>query len=297
MTPLEIVQHPRAQIDLPFAVSLKKINKSVGYIAFGLPFALLAVSALTDTCTANGGLDSLSHYYYTQIGGDLFVAALSLIGVLLLVFYTKPAAVDGYLNHKPLDMALAKLAGAAALVIAFVPTSGAGCPTGSATLRPYLIDIPDLGRISGGTYPLPQSTLAFDFWAAMGIDSASLGQVHNLGALVMFLILGYFSFSVFARVNSPEALTETLAPTRKKRVRNGLYRSLGVVIFLSVATLAAKNLVFPDAWRARWDAANLTFWTEAVGLWAFGASWLIKGRFWKGLEDETGLTRHSGRAA
>lgn len=285
MTPLEISRRQIVVQELPFEVSLKQINKAVGYIAFFLPFALLLVGALTNTCAKGGGLDSLSHYFYTRIGGNIFVAALSVIGILLLVFFTKPGAVNGYLNHRPLDMVLAKVAGAAAFVIAFVPTAGTGCALSGDAMRAYVLTGPDFGPLPGGVHDATGARIAFDFWAAWGIDNAFLGQLHNIGAAVMFAILGYFSFVVFARVQSPEALTAEAEPTRKKRMRNGVYRILGLLIFAAIGLLAAKNLLFSDAARLRWDAGNWTFWTEAIALWAFGASWLIKGRFWRGLED------------
>jgi hypothetical protein len=28
-----------------------------------------------------------------------------------------------------------------------------------------------------------------------------------------------------------------------------------------------------------WDFYNLTFWFESLALWAFGVSWMLKGRF------------------
>ena len=45
---------------LPFRVSLEAVNKGVGLVALGLPFALLAISWLGNTCA---GIDSISHYY------------------------------------------------------------------------------------------------------------------------------------------------------------------------------------------------------------------------------------------
>mgnify|MGYP000392097630 CR=1 FL=1 len=39
------------------------------------------------------------------------------------------------------------------------------------------------------------------------------------------------------------------------------------------------------AFEARWNAARMTFWCEAVALMAFGVSWAVKGRIFGLLED------------
>ena len=46
--------------------------------------------------------------------------------------------------------------------------------------------------------------------------------------------------------------------------------------------MAVKSLVplitgTPLPW---WNEINATFWCEAFALWAFGISWMVKGRFW-----------------
>lgn len=290
---------PRVQ-DLPFDVDLRRLNLGIGYVALGLPLALAAVSALTGTCFRA----SISHYYFARIGGDILVGALSFIGLMLMFFYGfRAPGRAGCMGWRWYDVALLKLAGLAAVLVAFVPTTGSGCSfDGLDVVRPFLIGATG----SDGFHPPGGSvtgTPAFDFWGSLapfasGVPVA-LKMIHFGAAGVMFLILGYFSVSVFTRVNSPAALE---SGSRKDR-RNAWYRALGMGIFAVVAVLAVKaaalHLILPDAMAERiealWDRLHLTFLFEAAGLVAFGLSWMIKGRFLYAFEDAGAMP--GGRAA
>ncbi|MDZ7709043.1 MAG: hypothetical protein U5K36_02285 [Roseovarius sp.] len=74
--------------DLPFRIDLRRIHLAVGWIAFGLPLSLIAVSWLPAVCFH----DSISHFYFSPVGGDILVGALSFIGLLLLCLYSFDAA-------------------------------------------------------------------------------------------------------------------------------------------------------------------------------------------------------------
>ena len=56
------------------------LARLVDYLAFGLP-VVLGLSALV-----LGTRDSLSHYYYAPLVGDIFVVALGLIGTFLIAY-------------------------------------------------------------------------------------------------------------------------------------------------------------------------------------------------------------------
>jgi len=111
---------PNGSDDLPFSISLRRVNKGVGYVALLLPFCLLLVTWFTNTCFN----ESISHYYFSRIGGDLFVGGLVFIGLMLTFFYsfTGGEQVDGYRAHRWHDIRAARLAGVCALLIAFSPT-------------------------------------------------------------------------------------------------------------------------------------------------------------------------------
>ena len=280
---------PIAPRDLPFDIDLRRINLGVGYVALGLPLSLAVISVLTNTCFNA----SISHYYYSRLGGDILVGALSFIGLLLMFFYSfRAPGREGCLGWHWYDVMLLKLAGAASVVVAFVPTTGSGCSYTGEVARVFLTDAagsqgfhPPGGTVTG--------TISYDFWASfapIGADVPLVLQMAHFGAAgVMFLILGYFSTFVFTRPNSTASL---VAGNRKDR-RNAWYRVLGKLIFAVVAVLGIKALllqgILPDGTAqnlaALWDSLRLTFVFEATGLIAFGLSWMIKGRFLPVFED------------
>jgi hypothetical protein len=280
---------------LPFRIKLNSVNKGVGYVAFFLPFVLGGLTLAGETCFPT----SISHYYFTRIGGDVLVGALCLIGVLMLFFFTFGSSrPDGYLRYKWYDPWLVRLAGLCAFVIAFVPTTGVGCALNGDVARAFLTETaassplqPSLDSVTG--------TISFDFWASFGAYAPpnsvplALGGLHFGAAWIMFLILAYFSYSVFTRTNS----TASLEPGNRKSTRNTVYRVLGVVILITVIALSFKAAALAwvlegesgEAFSQWWSAHRLTFWFEAAGLSAFGLSWMIKGRFWKAFEDSAAL--------
>ena len=65
-----------------------------------------------------------------------------------------------------------------------------------------------------------------------------------------------------------------LKPAKSRR--NAIYVWSGWVIVVCMLAMAVKSLV-PWPW---WNEYNATFWCEAFALWAFGVSWMVKGRFW-----------------
>ncbi|WP_297768062.1 hypothetical protein [uncultured Roseovarius sp.] len=275
--------------DLPFDIDLRRLNKGVGYVALGLPVALGLVSLLTNTCFNA----SISHYYFSRIGGDILVGALSFIGLLLIFFYSfRAPGREGCLGWHWYDVALLKLAGMAAVIVAFVPTTGSGCTYDGEVARVLLTGAAGSEGFHppGGTV---DGTISYDFWAsfaAIGAEVPMLLKMAHFGAAgVMFLILGYFSMSVFTRDNS----TTSFAAGNRKDRRNAWYRALGRVILAVVGVLAIKaaalELVLPQSMAesiaAFWDSLRLTFVFEALGLMAFGLSWMIKGRFIPAFED------------
>ncbi|WP_375553968.1 hypothetical protein [Roseovarius mucosus] len=275
--------------DLPFDIDLRRLNLGVGYVALGLPVSLGLVSLLTNTCFNA----SISHYYFSRIGGDILVGALSFIGLLLMFFYSfRAPGREGCLGWHWYDVVLLKLAGVAAVIVAFVPTTGSGCTYSGEVARVFLTNAsgsegfhPPGGTVAG--------TISYDFWAsfaALGADVPTVLKMMHFGAAgVMFLVLGYFSAYVFTRENSTAA---RLAGNRKDR-RNLWYRMLGRIIFAVVGVLAIKaallEMILPlglaQSIEAIWDSLRLTFLFKSLGLCAFGLSWMIKGRFIAAFED------------
>jgi hypothetical protein len=286
---------------LPFRVSLEAVNKAVGLVALGLPFALLAVSAIGGTCR---GIDSISHYYYSRLGGDLLVGALCLIGTLLAFFYKAPGPVDGYLGHSRRDMIAVRIAGLCAFGVALVPAAGSGCEnfaggitrlflsgaSGSAALDMGALrdtlGAQDAAQIAELATALGSTDAGFDFWGTLGVSSTIVTKIHYLSALGMFLVLAYYALVVFPRPQSVSALQGT-GCTGRKRWRNRLYRTCGGLIVLAMLALGYFSVFLQNGCGEGcvWNRLNLTFWFEALALVAFGVSWSVKGRVFSALHD------------
>lgn len=77
-------------------------------------------------------------------------------------------------------------------------------------------------------------------------------------ALAFYLV--YFRFSAFTPLN----------PTKKKLLRNKIYKICGLAMLLSFAAIGLL------AWRNNGDSI---FWPEAVAVVSFAIAWLAKGQF------------------
>jgi hypothetical protein len=290
----------RAHADdgLPFRIKLESVNKGIGLAALLLPFVLLFVSALGNTCP---GIDSISHYYYARLGGDILVGTLCFIGLQMTFFYHLPAApggqqqaVDGYLGHNTWDIRAARLAGLCAFGVALVPTTGKGCEDyGGLASRVFLTNTQGGHATQAPDTPVT-GTASFDFWATLGINDGLLTYMHYGSAAGMFLVLAYYSLVVFPRPQSPASVTATGLCHGNKRLRNIAYRTCGVLILVAIGALVYKfirsfGLEDPLQGFSAWNRANLTFWFEALGLVAFGLSWCLKGRLFGLLRDEPPL--------
>jgi hypothetical protein len=294
--------------DLPFAVDPKRINQLVGCTALFLPL-VLALTALSETGCF---MTSISHFYYTRIGGDILVGALTVIGVTLIAFYQYKGDESAENRaHSFWNAIWARVAGLCALGVAFFPTSFWGCAySGREVSRFLLTGTRVTGPDPAQAYSIYDKgaavtgTATDDFWASFGIWPTAgdipwlIHSLHYLSAAGMFLILGYFSMFVFTGVQSRYATTSRSLDgpiTSRKWRRNALYRAMGGLIFLSIGGLAVKLGMLewwyrgdPDAARAfliGWDRFRLTFVFETVALVAFGFSWMVKGRLIPGLDD------------
>ena len=279
---------------VPFRVTPKQLHKFVGMTALCLPIVLILIPLVWPICF----MTSISHFYFTPVGGDILVGGLSVIGAILLFFYTYKGN-DGEDNsaYSKRNARLAKIAGLCALGVAFLPTSGLGCAYDGEAARFLIAE-------AGFTVPEgePRSIFAKDAMATGELTSelaglvglpAIAGLLHYASALGMFLILGYFSFFVFTEVQTDAARGEVDGLTEVKRTRNRLYRIAGALIFFAIGALIVKvgleSVFLKDAaqlaFKEWWNGFYLTFLFEALALIAFGVSWLVKARIFGWLED------------
>lgn len=91
--------------------------------------------------------------------------------------------------------------------------------------------------------------------------------VHYASAACFFIILACVSLFLFTKSKEQK--------TKEKKIRNKIYRTCGVVIFITVALIALYE--FGEAGLSFFEKYKPVFWLEWVALFAFGMSWLVKG--------------------
>lgn len=231
----------------------------VGAVAFGLPTATIFVGLFLSTCF----YFSISHFYYSQFWGSVFIGCLFFIGTYLLAWQGQSRG----------ERVLANMAGPFAWGVALFPTSGAGCTLPAWEGRVFA----DITRSADGTIALlvPGDSAAYFTllpWAA---------TLHGISAAIMFSVLAYFALVVFTReVEGRDRPGGDLSPAKAQR--NKIYRICGWIIVAMICALGGRLLIewitgAPLVW---WDANNMTLWCEAIALYAFGITWMVKGRFW-----------------
>lgn len=229
----------------------KRMASLIGAISLGVPLVALGVALQPGRCFP----DSISHLYYWEGYGDLFVAALVSIATLMFIFRAESV----------LENVSASLAGLGALGVALIPTANSGCETEGYSGRGF-------GQVSGETFT-PRGP--FEAWP--GVEN-----YHYAAAALLIVVLCYYCFFVFTRCVDDNCRADgTLRPT--KIMRNRIYRACGTVIALIIAAFTAQSLIRFD-W---WEGINATFWLEAIALLAFGVAWSVKGRIFNSvLKDD-----------
>ncbi|MGB0505057.1 MAG: hypothetical protein ACPGGK_02580 [Pikeienuella sp.] len=237
-------------------VDQRLLARFVGLVALGLPVVMLTASAL-----GNCFYISISHFYYAQFWGDVFVGALVFIGAFLI----------SYRGASRSESRLATIAGLAAFAVAALPTSERGCSLESFSGRA----LADFNLAEGAKYVTitPASDNNTFFLLFKNADT-----LHFSAAAVLFAFLAYYSLFVFTR-KAPEHTEKRGGSNPAKRNRNWVYYVSGGLIVFSMLVLAAKTILGFE-W---WNTYRLTFWFEALALWAFGTAWMVKGRWFFGL--------------
>jgi hypothetical protein len=90
--------------------------------------------------------------------------------------------------------------------------------------------------------------------------------IHFASAAALLLVLAYFSFFLFTRSNG--------SVSSMKTVRNRVYRGCAVTMVACIALIGLYYAFLQESWIS---ALRPIFWLEALALWAFGASWFVKG--------------------
>lgn len=176
---------------------------------------------------------SISHYYYS-IMHVAFMAILCMLGSFLITY-------RGTSKYKVFEKIVATVAGIFAFGVATFPTEFKGFedPEKSQFLSLMLHNLDDVPK-----------------W---------VNTLHHVFAATLFS-----SFALFCIVFFQDS--DTGVHDKKKKRRNKLYKTCGVLIVLSMLSIVVVTFIIKS-----WDFANSTFVFETTALIPFGLSWLVKG--------------------
>ena len=233
-----------------------RLAKLVGFVAFALPIMLM-LGAANGSCMR----DSISHFYFAQFLGPIFVGMLSFIGGFLIA----------YRGEHWLENRGATLAGLGAFGVAVLPTTEPGCEMAAGRLFRTFATLDE-----NGLPIIVEGHNAFELFS----------RVHHLHTIAAALVSGFLALFILVVLRRvvPERHEQDgqIIPTKRKR--NVLYSLCGGTILLCIALLGAKQMA-SEAFLAKWNTLNLTFVFEEIALWAFGIAWLAKGRQFEELND------------
>jgi len=234
----------------------RNLARMAGLVAVGLPIVLIWAGLQPQHCFR----DSVSHFYFDPFFGGVVVGALIFIALFLIVYH--PASRG--------ERIASTIAGVGAAMVALVPTTGTGCEAfGDATDTTRTRLFADI-LVTGDTVAPIEISVTQGFTLLEQIKS-----FHVIGAAIMFLYLGLYCMFVLTRTVEERHLSNGKTRPSKAR-RNRFYVICGGIIIACAVALAFKQLLPDD--NIFWNANNLTFWVEAIALWAFGAAWAAKGR-------------------
>jgi hypothetical protein len=223
-------------------VHLRTLRAAIGFLGIALPLTLAVGENIRDRYLSAGAQagrwyieGSISAYYHTGMR-EVFVAILAALGIFLLC----------YKGPERWDVVAAKLAGAAAILVALLPTHEASREAADTGER-----LPDsVTLFSGPDMP----------------DPAVVGTLHYVAAGVFFVTVALMALFLFTKMSGGAA-------TARKRMRNRIYRGSGLTILLAIALIVVDKLLLDGSWSS---GTSFVFWMETVAVTAFGIAWLTK---------------------
>lgn len=250
--------------------SFERTARSIGWFAIALP-CLAVLAWLIPIIPPHNLHDSLSHFYYVPIMGDVFVGVLVFLGILITFFFhTRDNRIRGWDHVTRTETYALRLAGLCAFGIALFPTPD------DAPISDFLS-----GETSRGFFSTGAACTGPDYVCPIhdipGLIEPLGIPLHAWSAATMFAILAYFTLRVFTRTQRAQSVIRTTQGTQLKPSkirRNRAYRRLGAAIVISIVAIGIGFLL-PDS-STGWDDVNATFWFEALALVSFGTAWLIK---------------------
>ena len=104
-----------------------------------------------------------------------------------------------------------------------------------------------------------------------------VGKLHNLSALMYFIILIVYSLFLFPKTHMNIVTGERIIMRRQKKKRNLVYYICGSIMTVSLL-LIIFYLYYIDNFYPGLKSHNPVFWLESIMLFSFGISWLTKGQ-------------------
>ncbi|WP_323783405.1 hypothetical protein [Thalassovita sp.] len=252
----------------PIPLNARQIAVYVGLVAFSLPIILYTAAWLAPYCRPS----SISHSYYIPFWGSYFVGALGFIAVFLFC----------YPGHTKWDNRLASLGAVGAMLTVIFPTGGDGCAENYFTGRSLIRYFEDTSLTPPGR---GQDILYhYDLADLFGYTITSQ-TLHFTGAALVFSVLAYFALWAFRRDNG-EGVRKTakgdVELSMRKIQRNTIYLICGLTILACMAAIAFWPVKTNDGTTALFPPI---FTLESIALFAFGISWVVKGRLLKILRE------------
>ena len=101
-------------------------------------------------------------------------------------------------------------------------------------------------------------------------------KAHFLFATGFLVALAFMACFLFTREN-PEKDKVTVTDSKRKRLRNMVYRICGITMAACIV-LAALILFVPNLSSQQWQHQfHPILWIEILATWAFGIAWFVKG--------------------
>lgn len=110
-----------------------------------------------------------------------------------------------------------------------------------------------------------------------GPQNPMVGKLHNLCALLYFVVLIIYALILFPMTHMDMLTGEKMFMGRQKRRRNVVYYTCGSLMTASLLLIVLYFWVLEKRYP-NLRSLNPVFWLEAVVLLSFGLSWLTKGQ-------------------
>jgi len=224
----------------PQLISYITLRKAVGILGITFPIVLILGSVVC--CGCNEIQSSISAYYHTDMR-NFFVGLLCAIALFLFT----------YTGYDSTDATAGNIGCIFALGVAFFPTSYSG------PINSCITEITENGIIS---------------------------TIHFTSAAGLFLTLAYFSICRFTKTKKePENCLKSFCfkksdqrPTGRKLTRNRIYLTCGLIMIGCIILISVYKALGTSSQGQSLSKLKPIFWLETIALWAFGVSWLTKGR-------------------